>query len=170
MEGLCHGVAQYPRITSIWLIQYKSTFSSPTARLRARFRLSRAISRSLRSRSRGLGRPVSRAARHAPEGRRAGGRDESTARLIARRDIMSPPPRDRPRDEGALSDKQAPRPVTLRAARSLPGPVPVRAFALRAHARLVLRVSRYPLVTATLTSVLIDGDLLLSHARTIYLK
>lgn len=52
----------------------------------------------------------------------------------------------------------------------LSGLVPVRAFALWTHARIVFRVSRYPNVIAPFACVLFDSDFSGSHARTIYLR
>ena len=49
----------------------------------------------------------------------------------------------------------------------LSGLVPVRAFALWTHARLVVRVARYPFVLASLARVLIDADFLF-HGSALY--
>jgi hypothetical protein len=50
------------------------------------------------------------------------------------------------------------------------GLVPIGAFTLRTHARLVLYVARNPFVLAPLAPVLVDGYFLFSHTRTVYLK
>lgn len=50
-----------------------------------------------------------------------------------------------------------------RALRLLARPIPVWTLTLRTHARLVLCVAWYPFMLASLTLVLIDSDLFLSH-------
>ena len=49
-------------------------------------------------------------------------------------------------------------------------PVPVRAFTLRAHARLVVRISRNPFVLAPFAAKAPCGDFYFSHRATVYLE